>query len=94
MWNAVLVAVIASSVSCIGWVKYSGRPLVVATLAWLAYAGYESLMAARVLCTGECNIRIDLLLVAPVLLVISVTGLTSGIRGLLGKQAPQVNTEN
>jgi hypothetical protein len=29
----------------------------------------------RVLCTGECNIRVDLLLIYPVLAVTSVVGL-------------------
>ncbi len=36
-------------------------------LTWLGYAGYEWLMAERVLCSGECNIRIDLLLLWPAL---------------------------
>ena len=34
---------------------------------WLAYAVSEALMAARILCTGECNIRVDLLLFYPIL---------------------------
>jgi hypothetical protein len=34
---------------------------------WLVYAGYEYLMVKRVLFNGECNIRVDLLLIAPVL---------------------------
>jgi hypothetical protein len=38
---------------------------------WLGYAIYESLMKARVLCTGECNIRVDLLLITPVLWIAS-----------------------
>jgi hypothetical protein len=43
----------------------------VAAAAWLAYAAYETAMRLRWLCTGECNIRVDLLLIYPVLLVIS-----------------------
>ncbi len=38
-----------------------------AAMTWLGYAGYEWLMAERVLCSGECNIRIDLLLIWPAL---------------------------
>ncbi len=38
-----------------------------AAMTWLGYAGYEWLMAERVLCSGECNIRIDLLLLWPAL---------------------------
>lgn len=43
-----------------------------AGIAWLLYAGYEFLMYARVLCTGECNIRVDLLLLWPALLGLSL----------------------
>lgn len=35
---------------------------------WLVYAVYEFLMDKRVLCTGECNRRVDLLLLYPLLL--------------------------
>ena len=37
-------------------------------LCWLAYAGYELLVYFRVLCSGDCNIRVDLLLIYPVLI--------------------------
>lgn len=57
------------------------RPLVrAAAVAWLAYAGYETLMARRVFCSGECNIRIDLLLLYPALFVLSVAAAVSAIR--------------
>ena len=57
------------------------RPLVrAAAAAWLAYAGYETLMARRVFCSGECNIRIDLLLIYPLLLALSVAAAVSAIR--------------
>ena len=42
-----------------------------ASVAWLLYAPYEYLMHIRVLCSGECNIRVDLLLLWPVLLLIT-----------------------
>ncbi|OIN91156.1 MAG: hypothetical protein AUJ20_12125 [Comamonadaceae bacterium CG1_02_60_18] len=45
----------------------SGRWLTTAGL-WLAYAVYEWLIATRVLCSGDCAIRVDLLLIAPLLL--------------------------
>ena len=38
-------------------------------VAWLAYAAYETGMQQRWLCSGECNIRIDLFLIAPLLLL-------------------------
>ena len=34
---------------------------------WSLYAVYEFLMFRRVLCSGECNIRVDLLLIYPLL---------------------------
>ena len=50
--------------------KRPGWPVL--TLAWCLYAVYEYLMYQRVLCTGECNIRIDLLLLYPVLVGASI----------------------
>lgn len=45
--------------------------VLVAALAWLAYLPYEYAMKLRILCSGECNIRVDLLLFYPVLLLLS-----------------------
>lgn len=49
----------------------------VAGLLWASYSVYEFLMSARILCSGECNIRIDLLIIYPLLIVVSIvsTGL-------------------
>ncbi len=46
-------------------------------LLWVAYSIYEYLIYLRILCTGECNIRIDLLIIYPLLIVASLvaTGL-------------------
>jgi len=52
----------------LGWLISSRRGFLVLTVLWVAYAGYEYLMYARVLCSGECNIRVDLLLIYPLLL--------------------------
>ncbi len=46
----------------------------IAGILWSLYSLYESLMYLRILCSGECNIRIDLLLIYPLLLVLSITG--------------------
>ncbi len=45
--------------------------LLFAALAWFAYFAYEQAMKLRILCTGECNIRVDLLLFYPLLAIIS-----------------------
>jgi hypothetical protein len=46
---------------------------------WLLYGVYESLMYARILCSGECNIRVDLLLIYPILLIVTVV---AGVRAV------------
>ncbi len=52
-------------------------PSLVAGLLWVIYSIYEFLMYMRILCTGECNIRIDLLIIYPILIASSLlaTGL-------------------
>jgi len=42
---------------------------------WIGYGIYEYLMQIRVLCSGECNIRVDLLLIYPVLLALTLASL-------------------
>jgi hypothetical protein len=51
-----------------------------AGVLWLVYAGYEYGMQRRWLCSGECNIRVDLLLIYPVLLVLSIVALVAVAR--------------
>jgi hypothetical protein len=61
--------------------RASRRRLVAgAAWAWLLYAGYEYGMKRRWLCTGECNIRVDLLLLYPALLVVSAAAVVIAIR--------------
>lgn len=50
-------------------------------LAWLLYAAYEYGMRRRWLCSGECNIRVDLLLIYPLLLAVSIAALVRVLRG-------------
>jgi hypothetical protein len=47
---------------------------------WLLYAAYETAMRLRWLCSGECNIRVDLLLIYPFLLAMTVVGIISLVR--------------
>ena len=59
----------------------SRRPVTgLAALAWLGYALYETAMRLRWLCTGECNILVDLLLIYPVLLLLSVLAVVGWAR--------------
>ena len=51
----------------------SKTPITLYTAAsWIAYAIYEYGMSYRLLCTGECNIRVDLLLLYPMLVALSL----------------------
>src|SRR3989442_8613929 len=72
--------------------RLTRRPFVVVTaLAWIFYGIYEYAMHERILCSGECNIRIDLLVIYPALVVASVVGLgfaAVGLRGRLRRPGP------
>lgn len=57
------------------------RVTLVAAVVWVAYAAYELAMRRRWLCSGECNIRVDLLLIYPMLAVMSLIGLVAASRG-------------
>jgi hypothetical protein len=48
------------------------RLVLVTGVLWMLYGFYEYLMQIRVLCSGECNIRVDLLLIYPILLVCTI----------------------
>jgi len=39
------------------------RLILVTGISWLAHVPYEFGMKLRLLCSGECNIRVDLLLI-------------------------------
>jgi hypothetical protein len=66
----------------LGGLFYSRRiPFIaVAAALWLAYGVYEYLMKTRVLCSGECNIRVDLLLILPVLYILTVVAVVKYFR--------------
>lgn len=62
---------------------------VLAVIIWAAYAVYEFYIANGTLCDNKCNIRVDLLLVWPVLgiasyFAASTPGQRSVIRNVLG----------
>ena len=67
------------------WLRYRRPTIGGAALLWGLYAGYEYLVAIRVLCSGDCNIRVDLLLLFPMLLIAAVCAVWSLCRVLAGK---------
>jgi hypothetical protein len=57
-------------------------------VVWLLYALYETGMQRRWLCSGECNIRIDLLVIYPALLIGAVAASVSILRGPRAPRPP------
>lgn len=52
------------------------RPgVIIAAIMWLLYVAYEVLIANGTLCDANCNIRVDLLLIWPLLGLVSLFGL-------------------
>jgi len=50
-------------------------PILVASCCWALYAVLETLNKARITCSGECNIRVDLLVLYPLLWIVSIVAL-------------------
>jgi hypothetical protein len=60
-----------------------GRPrrmLFAAGGVWILYSVYETGMQRRWLCSGECNIRVDLILIYPCLLLMTAAAAFSSMR--------------
>lgn len=62
-------------------VRGGRRTAMSAGAVWVLYALYETGMKHRWLCSGECNIRIDLLVIYPALLIAAFVGVVSLLRG-------------
>jgi hypothetical protein len=70
-----LFAVILGLLMVAGFRLTRNRLVLVTGVLWIIYGIYEYLMQIRVLCSGECNIRVDLLLIYPILLVYTITSI-------------------
>jgi hypothetical protein len=75
-WLAFAVGAIFFALSSSIWSKL----LITTSTVWFLYGVYEYLMRFRVLCSGECNIRIDLLLIYPILLILSVIAVATLVK--------------
>jgi hypothetical protein len=82
-----LAAVIGSALLGLGR-RGHRRVTIGAGVAWLSYAFYEFAMKQRWLCSGECNIRIDLLAIYPALVIAFVAAVVSLLRPRPGSQPP------
>jgi len=65
--------------------KSKNKLILITTVLWLLYMIYEELHLLRIVCSGECNIRIDLLLIYPVLIILSIISIFIGIKNLVKK---------
>jgi hypothetical protein len=75
----ILAAALGAMLLVLGWRMRRGAAVGVGAM-WLLYALYELGMKWRWLCSGECNIRVDLLLIYPILLLGSVMAAISLFR--------------
>jgi len=66
------IAVVVAALFLLLWFRRRTRSAALAGALWLVYAVYEFLIHFRVWCSGECNIRVDLLLLYPVLAGVSI----------------------
>lgn len=62
---------------CFSYIYYKtrGKMNLITAFLWAIYGAYEYLMYMRVLCSGECNIRVDLLAIAPILFFFTLLAL-------------------
>lgn len=67
---AIVAGIIGAFLLAAGWKPH--RPaMITAGGLWLVYAVYEALVANGILCDANCNIRVDLVLLIPILLVVT-----------------------
>ena len=85
--NPWMAWVVAAGLAAL-WRGSRSKAAAVAAVVWAGYGVYEYLMYARILCTGECNIRVDLLLFYPLLLVLAVVAVVQGLRARRARRRP------
>ncbi|MBL8177883.1 MAG: hypothetical protein JNK48_24615 [Bryobacterales bacterium] len=67
MWQAIVVGCVFVWL----FMRKGAWAALVASFSWFGYGLWEYGMKTRILCSGECNIRVDLLFIYPLLIVIS-----------------------
>jgi hypothetical protein len=76
-WLALLPAIAFAFV----WARGRRRSVAVAAFAWLLYTPYELGIAAGLLCGADCDIRVDLLLLYPLLAGLSLWAVVAALQG-------------
>jgi hypothetical protein len=67
-WLALIPAALFLVAAYLRGSRFAGA----AGMVWVMYTLYELGMRARILCSGDCNIRLDLLVIYPTLVVLSL----------------------
>ena len=78
-WPVAALAPAALFAAAFAWSRRA-LPLA-AAIAWALYATLEMLNKARITCSGECNIRIDLLVIYPALWIVSIAAIVALLMG-------------
>ncbi len=68
-------ALVPAALFALGYFIKNSALTGLASVLWVLYAGYETLMKLRLLCSGECNIRVDLLVLYPALFLVSLAAI-------------------
>jgi hypothetical protein len=75
----IVAGVVGVLLIVLGW-KSRRRTPTAAGVLWILYGFYETGMQQRWLCSGECNIRVDLLIIYPALVLSLIAALLSLLR--------------
>ena len=91
MLTLLLIVLALAMLFATAWLYSRGIIVHAAVLLWIGFVPYELWYRAN--CTGECNIRADLVLLLPVLLVVSLAAIVSVVHKVLRKRkAPRAGT--
>ena len=91
MLTLLLIVLALALLFATAWLYSRGIIVRAAVLLWIGFIPYELWYRAN--CTGECNIRADLVLLLPVLLVVSLAAIVSVVHRVLRKRkASRVGT--
>lgn len=76
------IALLPATIFGLLYFKSKSKIILVTAVLWLLYAIYEWLHLLRIMCSGECNMRIDLFLIYPVLIILSIIALVVGVKNV------------
>ena len=83
-----LAGLVPAALFGLGYLLKKGPLTGLAAILWVLYAAYETAMHFRLLCSGECNIRVDLLVIFPMLWIVSIAGIAALFLGRRRRGAP------